>query len=951
MSWSRQILRRSALGAVVAIALVCLSFANWFERGQFEVPEDGVLWTDRDGAVVAVRVTDESPGAQVGVRPGDRLDSIGGFAVREALDVPVILAETGAWNRTEYRIERHGRPLQLSVVPAGSAGRGTIAAFLLVLGWAYAAIGLWVCVRCTPTVSVRRFYTFCVASLAVYSLSATGSLQTLDRAVYWIDVWGLLLMPPLFLDFCTCFPDNIPRYRRAVRSAYAVAVAVAAAHHAAAGGWVSGGIPDATLLQFFDTAPLVLLAANLAAGAYIVRVRTRVSEEPLWRLQANCLMLGTVAAVGPFTFLYALPFAAGLAPGPNQAFSVFSLALLPVAIAVALLRYRLLDLEVFRRRVLAAAASIALLGASIYGLLFVPGIPAPWLERHAPLLWLGSLGLAAGLYRPLYNRLASVLERRAYRGRYRDRKTLASFGSELSAETDVNRMIRRVALRLTRTLDVDRVLLLVPDAGADGSGEDFRVLPETEKVPLSVDMSPVRRKIQRTAGPLSIGGPLEAAFPDDIAQLGCHQFVPCQVRGRTMAWIAMGRTTKGDLLSSEDLSLVEALAAPFAIALENARLYTSLDAKASQYQRLKDYNENIVESLSVGILVLDGGGRIQSWNAHLELSFGISREDARGRFPKEILPARLVDAFEGCTDESGAGSVYRFRLRADEFPEPFRPTTAEQTSERFVHVVVAPLIDKEFQRVGQLLIVDDVTEQLELEQRVIQADKLSSVGLLAAGVAHEVNTPLAVISSYSQILASRFARQSDEARILGKVTEQTFRASEIVNSLLDFSRTAGPEMSTCDLNRTIENSVELLSPQLQRSGVTVVKDLRDPAEVLASSGRLQQVFLNLFLNARDAMPDGGTLSLSTRSAEDPDGEPVVRVLVADTGTGIPPDRQGRIFDPFFTTKGPRQGTGLGLAVSYGIVREHSGTISVESQPGQGTTFELRFPLARHPVHG
>ena len=221
----------------------------------------------------------------------------------------------------------------------------------------------------------------------------------------------------------------------------------------------------------------------------------------------------------------------------------------------------------------------------------------------------------------------------------------------------------------------------------------------------------------------------------------------------------------------------------------------------------------------------------------------------------------------------------------------------------------------------------------------MQADKLSSIGLLAAGVAHEVNTPLAVISTYAQMLAKQISGDAQKAPLLEKIARQTFRASEIVNSLLNFSRTSATEFVGVELNKVIRETLVLLEHQLTAAGVEA-KMIFDEGlpRMKGSPGKLQQVFLNLFLNARDAMEKGGVLTVRTWSAN---GR--VRVTVADSGAGIARDNLARIFDPFFTTKGAKRGTGLGLSVSYGIVREHSGEIEVESTLGEGTRFELSFP--------
>ena len=194
-----------------------------------------------------------------------------------------------------------------------------------------------------------------------------------------------------------------------------------------------------------------------------------------------------------------------------------------------------------------------------------------------------------------------------------------------------------------------------------------------------------------------------------------------------------------------------------------------------------------------------------------------------------------------------------------------------------------------------------------MERRLIQTDKLSSIGLLAAGVAHEVNTPLAVISTYAQMLAKQIAGDAEKAPLLEKIAKQTFRASEIVNSLLNFSRTSTTEYAGVDLNKVLSETLTLIGHQLAKAEVEVKLALDETLpRIKGNPGKLQQVFLNLFLNARDAMESGGVLAVKTHAS---DG--LVRVTVADTGSGIAPEYLTRVFDPFFTTKAARRGTGLG----------------------------------------
>jgi signal transduction histidine kinase len=206
-----------------------------------------------------------------------------------------------------------------------------------------------------------------------------------------------------------------------------------------------------------------------------------------------------------------------------------------------------------------------------------------------------------------------------------------------------------------------------------------------------------------------------------------------------------------------------------------------------------------------------------------------------------------------------------------------------------------------------------------------------------------VNTPLTGISSFTQMLLEGAAPDDPRTRLLEKIERQTFRAAKIVNGLLTLSRpgTPGGERTDVDLNVVVTDVFSLLEHQCEVGRIKVRRELSpSPATVLGIEHQLQQVFLNLFLNARDAMPRGGWLTVTTRV----EGGQVV-TEVADTGSGIPSEQMARIYDPFFTTKAIGRGTGLGLSITYGIVHEHDGAIRCDSAVGQGTRFTLTLPLA------
>src|SRR6202795_2776021 len=423
-----------------------------------------------------------------------------------------------------------------------------------------------------------------------------------------------------------------------------------------------------------------------------------------------------------------------------------------------------------------------------------------------------------------------------------------------------------------------------------------------------------------------------------IALLDLNYYIPCRVQQKPIAVLGLGKTMEGDFLTSEDVELSETLAGYIGIAIQNARLYASLEQKVAEYERLKDFNENIVESINVGVLAVDLEDRIESWNSQMDVMYALPRWQALTRPLGEVFPAAFVEAFYRVRQNPGIHNLYKFRLGT--------PTGESRVG----NVAIAPLVTKDFSVIGRLIIMDDITERVELEAQLSQADKLSSIGLLAAGVAHEVNTPLAVISSYAQMLSKQLQGDEQKGGLLDKITRQTFRASEIVNNLLNFSRTSGTEFTEVNVNKIIGDTMALLEHQFKITKIRVEDELADHLPLISgNSGRLQQVFLNLFLNARDAMPEGGTLRVATSNG---DG---VSVVVSDTGTGIAQEHIQRIYDPFFTTKsspreGQGKGTGLGLSVTYGIIQEHAGKIRVESPPAQATPFYLDFPLTRKAVN-
>ncbi len=955
----------NALLMVLTVAAVISAIINFQQQEKFRLPDDGVTWTERNGAVQALYIAPGSPAANVGIRAGDTLLKIAGASIEKATDVTRVLVRLGSWNKASYRLIRNGVEFETTLIVGQGSRNYPAYYYQYAVGLAYLGIGLFVFFRRGAAPKALHFYVLCLASFVFCTFHYTGKLNDFDKVMYFGNVAAGLFAPTIFLHFCLAFPERGGWFRRrvAVALVYLPAALLLALYLGVSSGRLLVDMPVIELEWLLDRVWMAFLTAMYLLGGFVLSRSYRRAEDPIVRNQIKWLRNGAVFGIAPFAVFYAVPYVLGVVPTRAMDMAVLSLLLIPVTWAYAIVRYRLMDVDIiFQQGYVYTLATICVLSI-FYGLIF-------WLGKF------GELGptaagililIAAFIFQPIRNWIKELLDRNVfYKDRYDYRLTLIEFARELSSETDLDRMLQSVSDRLIRTLSIQRLAFFLSDEGETrfelkrAFGSDLKAA-HLGKLPLDLSfLTPDAKQyffFERTRHLLDVVTKnWPASVRQTIADLDLTYYLPCTVRGRTIAWLGVSRNDKGDFLTSDDIELLVTVSGYIGIAIENSRLYRSLERRMEAYERLKEYSENIVESINVGILTVDLDDRVESWNSQIEQLTGILREDAVGRRLEELFPADLVEQFAANRDEEGIRHIYRFVLHSGPPPKVIEMPAggnggavhgAEQAGrETIVNIAVAPLVSKDLKQIGRLIIFDDITERDELERRLVQADKLSSIGLLAAGVAHEVNTPLAVISTYAQMLGKQVSGDDHKTRLLDKIAKQTFRASEIVNSLLNFSRTSPTTFDELDLNRVIQESLVLIEHQMEKAGIKVQLDLEEHIPLIkGNSGKLQQVFLNLFLNARDAMGAGGTLTIrSRRSSESVDIE------VIDTGHGIQPENLSRIFDPFFTTKAGRKGTGLGLSVTYGIVREHNGVIEVDSQPGEGTRFRLEFPLARKAVH-
>lgn len=903
---SRAIVLIGVLATLLVAALGLVSAARRiaaFQPVGFEVAREGSLW--RVGEV------SDRP---TGLIEGDLLVFVAGV---EPADRAELARRLRVNAETELLVLRSGEPLSVSYQrPPLTID---FAYLLLVLsGTASLAVGLYTVGRAPSDRGARLFFAWSVATAAVYLISHPPGFayDSLARLGFLIEELGRLVLAPLTLHLFLVFPRDretvgAPRWWPLL---YAPACALALLHLGLFGGlgWPGGSSRGA--LQRLDQLVLahLILGAGVAVATLIWRARRFTEAEP--RRQAAWIALGLAAGYLPFLALELVPLMVGAQlPQLVRVVGVLPLSLVPLAFAWAILRYRLWDLGIVLRDGVASAVTLVLGGAT-FALLQL-GI-----DRHLP----GTLAdsrplvsavaglLTAGMLVPTRRGVRRRLERFIHLDRLENRQALIELGRALLAEHDPKRLESQLVDALRDGLGVDDVALLLLSDGRlrDRSGRfdlDPAGLGELWDRPILA------------IGPGVPGDP-SRELQAILFEAGLRYALPLSAREDHIGLLALGYR-QGELpLSSEDLELVASLAAPAALALENAHLLTALEARLAEVAQLTRRSENIIASSPAGIGLLDSSGVVQHANATLRSVVG---SDPIGHHLDTLFPVAIPAADQGVQRVS------------------FVDATGQER-----HLEMARSHNYFDGQEQDILVVQDVGERVAMERALMEKERLAALGMLAAGVAHEVNTPLTGISSYAQMLLATTPEGDERHDLLLKVERQTFRAARIVNDLLELARDRSDSVELVALDGVVHECLELLAHRTTAQQISVEVNLgAESALVAAVPIELEQIVTNLLVNAIDAMPAGGQLKLSLTS-----DQAAAHLSIADTGEGIASDNLDKIFRPFYSTKLAHGGTGLGLAITHQLVLRLGGEIRASSELGHGTTFELTFPRGGDTVH-
>lgn len=540
--------------------------------------------------------------------------------------------------------------------------------------------------------------------------------------------------------------------------------------------------------------------------------------------------------------------------------------------------------------------------------------------------------------------------------------TVLEIAKELMVTRSPQEILDRIPVTVSRLMPSQGVSIRILNKDESRLNlESYIGLPaeyveRAKSIPL--DSSPFAQAIKENKPLAGVGDyARDASSPGAAGSEGVtfHLSVPIVVQGKVTGVLSVYTPNLYDR-TSDDIQLLTIVAAFASAALESAKLYEELGLAYQELSGLKDYNENILESVTIGLAVINRDLAVKTWNPGMENITGILKEEAVGEGYFQVLPfhedMRFQNSLRETLEEGVTSELNKLRYVAPDGRECVVscracPLISSGGADEDEHCSPDALSLRQPQ--GAIIVVQDITATVNLEEQLRWAERMKVVGEFSAGIAHEINNPIGIISACAEHLARKLEREKevskDYLRSLKVIEEEAARCSSIIKNLTVFSRRQEFNLKATDIGHVVQGVLEVVQPQAEQAGVTIeftdVSGREDRLLVLADEAQIRQVFLNLALNAMQAMPDGGLLKVDISSEPQNETHEKVKVCFTDTGCGIREEDLKKVFTPFFTTRS--SGIGLGLAVSHGIIQGHGGALTVHSTEGQGSSFAVSLP--------
>jgi PAS domain S-box-containing protein len=598
-------------------------------------------------------------------------------------------------------------------------------------------------------------------------------------------------------------------------------------------------------------------------------------------------------------------------------------------VAYAILKHRLMSIEVvIQRSTVYGIATVLVLALYALAVIISETFFRKIMGYTSLIITAAAALLIAVLYQPLVRSLQNFTDRLFFRGRYDYQKTLREISHKIASVIKLEELSKLIISSFIDTMKVSEISFLL----LEKEKEHFRSVPLSlplyKKIEIDIE-SPIVSRLSATKD-LLVRDEIEdlVEVRDEMERLGISIWVPIISKEELIGIIALGNKLSGDVFTAEDIGLLSTLASQTAVALDNARLY-------DEVVNMKDYSEEILQSMVNGVLTVDTKSRIVTFNQMAEKVTGRGAADVLGKICEEIWGKRgaIPKVIEN-TLKRGRGLV-NFEAGIASPKRGLVPVSFSSTILR----------NHQKKKIGALLTIQDLSEVKMLEEKVRRADKLAALATMAAGMAHEIKNPLSSMKILSQLLPQKFEDPEYRNKIREIIPREIDRIDRIVESLLGFARSTALNFEKMDIKEILEDNLKYYEDKAKAADVKIIRNYEPLPEIEVDKGQLSQVFSNLILNAIQAMSGGGELEVAIIPGKKIDDIlQNVKIRFSDTGHGISEDMAKKLFDPFFTTK--YGGTGLGLTISHSIVDGHKGYIDVESKVGKGTVFTVTLPVSQ-----
>lgn len=624
-------------------------------------------------------------------------------------------------------------------------------------------------------------------------------------------------------------------------------------------------------------------------------------------------------------------------------FAPFRVILFSLIVAYGIATQRIMEVGLFFRR-LAAYTLLATYLLALYGAVW-------WITRAAFEPALGDVGgpahvlaaiVVAFAMAPARGVSQALADRLSISARQLDfQATMRQAAEILQSVTTLRDLLDRFAMTIRTAVGAESVMILLSDRRVFAQQFPLAV-SEASQTRLDAD-DPLIAYLQTHRDAVVLDElyrirqtPEIEAVTARMKDLRAAVAIGISARQHLAGVMFLGPRLSGRIYGTIEQNALQVLGGQLAVAIENARLFTEV-------QNAKIYNETLLENLTTGVVAASGDGRVTVFNREAEQITGLVAGTVLEQ-SIDHLPADLRETL-------------RATLATGERQEDADVRLGSGEREIIARVSSSVFHGEAGERLGALMVLTDVTALKRLEEQIRRSDRLASLGTLSAGMAHEIKNPLVSIKTFTQLLPERYQDSDFRETFSNLIGHEIDRIDSLVNQLLRFARPAKPVLRPMHVHEVLEKSLMLVGHRLYQKEIKLTRSWDAEVDTIrADADQLEQVFLNFFLNAMDAMEHGGELNVQTqiRRADNwvgnigtmnaDNSHEVLVITIRDNGEGIAEEHVGHVFDPFFTTKD--YGTGLGLSVVHGIIQEHGGQIEVESELARGTAFHITLPLVR-----